>query len=66
MPDKLWEIFRHNRPLLGTLFNCATQQLIAWTKAKGLDIGLQEGEKGDGRITVREFYFGGLFRGILS
>ncbi|MBE8130636.1 IS91 family transposase (plasmid) [Photobacterium damselae subsp. piscicida] len=40
MPDKLWEIFRYNRPLLGKLFNCAAQILISWAKAKGLEIGI--------------------------
>lgn len=40
MPDKLWEIFRYNRPLLGKLFNCAAQILISWAKEKGLEMGL--------------------------
>ncbi len=40
MPDKLWEIFRYNRPLLGKLFNCAAQILIRWAKIKGLEIGI--------------------------
>jgi hypothetical protein len=40
MPDTLWEIFRYNRPLLGLLFNCAAQILIAWAKNKGIEIGI--------------------------
>lgn len=40
MLDKLWEIFRHNHQLLGKLFNCTAQILIAWEKVKGLDIGI--------------------------
>jgi hypothetical protein len=34
MPDKLWEIFRYNRPLLGKLFNCAAQILISGRRQK--------------------------------
>ena len=40
MPDKLWELFRYNRPLLGLLFNCAAQILMTWAKKKGIDIGI--------------------------
>jgi hypothetical protein len=40
MPDTLWEIFRYNRSLLGLLFNCAAQTLIAWAKKKGIEIGI--------------------------
>jgi len=36
MPDTLWEIFRYNRSLLGLLFNCAAQILIAWAKKIGI------------------------------
>lgn len=40
MPDTLWEIFRYNRSLLGSIFNCAAQTLIGWAKIKGIEIGI--------------------------